>query len=199
MVRVRLDKQMRKEQIQETALALFLKKEFKNTTMDDIRIAAGLSAGGLYYHYRNTYEILYDIMMNGNILREKIINESLQDFDNQINAGILAEIFVDKMLADNKFIPLYVMFLCEIKNDERLRALFEQLKEITIAYFNELITKLGYQSPAKEEFDFLTHIINSILLGCEILGARENFSANRDFLVQMLETYFQNKGIGREK
>ena len=42
----------------------------------------------------------------------------------------------------------------------------------------------------EEEFDFLTNIINSSLLGCEILNARENYLKNREYLLLMLESYF---------
>ena len=77
MSRTRLGKEARKQQIQQVASQLFLDKGFKSTTMDDIRIATGLSAGGLYHHYANTYEILYDLMVYGNRLRENSIDETL--------------------------------------------------------------------------------------------------------------------------
>lgn len=190
MSRVRMNKKERKRQIQNHALDLFLSKGFKNTTMDEIREASGLSAGGLYHHYSSTYEILYDMMAKGGLLRSNLIKKSVENLGNKINPRIMAEIFVDKMLADNKYIPVYVMFLCEVKNDKKLSELYEKLKEITIQEFSQLLRKLDYVPPTEEEFDFLTNIINSSLLGCEILNARQNFLNNRDSLLLMLESYF---------
>lgn len=190
MVRLRMTKDERKEQIQEASIALFLEKGFKNTTMDDIRKTTNLSAGGLYHHYRNTYEIMYDIMVNGNLLREDIINHSLEQNERKIDARFLAEILTDKMLADNKYIPLYVMFLCEAKNDDKLMELFVRLKDMTINNYTKLIESLSYRAPSRKEFEFIANLINSVLLGGEILSARENLRENREVLIKMLESYF---------
>lgn len=190
MSRVRMNKEERKKQIQNYALDLFLSQGFKNTTMDEIREASGLSAGGLYHHYSSTYEILYDIMKDGSVLRGKSIQKTVESFGNTINPQIMAEIWVDKMIADNKYIPVYVMFLCEIKNDVKLNKLYKKIKAMTIQEFSQLLRKLNYIPPTEEEFDFLTNIINSSLLGCEILNARENYLKNREYLLLMLESYF---------
>lgn len=194
MSRTRLGKEARKQQIQQVASQLFLEKGFKSTTMDDIRIAADLSAGGLYHHYSNTYEILYDVMVSGNTLRESSICETLKKADDKITPGIMAEIFLDKMLADNQYVPLYVMFLCELKNDEKLRALYEMLKEVVTDELCQKIQLLGYKAPGQKDFDFLTNLINTSLLGCEILDARDNFNENRELLLMMLKGYFEKIG-----
>ncbi|MDU4970939.1 MAG: helix-turn-helix domain-containing protein, partial [Atopobium minutum] len=76
MVRERLDPEMRKEDIQKAAMALFSSKGFNNTTMDDVREKSGLSAGGLYYYYKNTAEILYDIMDRGSRMREATVTNT---------------------------------------------------------------------------------------------------------------------------
>lgn len=190
MVRERLSKDMRREQIQETAKRLFSENGFVNTTMDEIRAETGLSAGGLYYHYRNTYDILYDLMVNGNTYREGVIREAVEDAGGDITPAVFAEIVADKMVADNAFIPIYAMFLSEIKNDDKLMTLFEQLKRTSIENFKKLLTDTGYVPPSQEDFDFITDLINSVVLGCELLGARENFVQNRASLVLMLEAYF---------
>lgn len=194
MSRTRLGKEARKQQIQQVASQLFLDKGFKSTTMDDIRIATGLSAGGLYHHYANTYEILYDLMVYGNRLRENRIDETLTKAKHKITPRIMAKIVLDKMLADNQFVPLYVMFLCEVKNDEKLLELYITLKKIVTKGIEEQIRKLGYKAPSQREFEFLANLINASLLGCEILNARDNFKENRESLLLMLEGYFEKIG-----
>ena len=64
-MRKRLTSEERKRIIQVKAMEIFLEKGYKNTTMQDIVKASGLSIGGLYHHYKKTSEILYDIMVLG--------------------------------------------------------------------------------------------------------------------------------------
>ena len=187
---MKMEADERKKQIRQATMKVFLDKGFRNTVMNDIMKATGLSRGGLYHHYSSTYEILYDLMKDGNFLRVKSIQKAVESFGNTINPQIMAEIWVEKMLAYNKYIPVYVMFLCEIKNDAKLNKLYEKLKAITIQEFSQLLRKFNYIPPTEEEFDFLTNIINSSLLGCEILNARENYLKNREYLLLMLESYF---------
>ena len=142
MVRDRLDPEMRKEDIQKAAMALFSSKGFNNTTMDDVREKSGLSAGGLYYYYKNTAEILYDIMDRGSRMREATVTNTVQHMGNKLTPHILAEVVVDKMLANNPFTPIYVMFLGEIKKNEQLNALYEKLKRDSITYFKHFMN--GY-------------------------------------------------------
>ena len=40
----------RLDQIKKASIAVFLKKGFRNTVMNDIMEATGLSRGGLYHH-----------------------------------------------------------------------------------------------------------------------------------------------------
>ena len=41
-------------------------------------------------------------------------------------------------------------------------------------------------------FEFIINIMNSGLMACEILNARENFTKNKKYLTEMIETYFIN-------
>ena len=92
---MKMEADERKKQIRQAAMKVFLDKGFRNTVMNDIMEATGLSRGGLYHHYGSTYEILYDIMVEGNKYREKIIydemNKTSQDF-----SEVLSEIILEK-------------------------------------------------------------------------------------------------------
>lgn len=77
--------------IRKAALALFVKKGFKDVTMKDICEATGLSRGGLYMHYGSTEQIF-----------DEIINEIMSSLKNevvvQIENGLSATIILDQLL-----------------------------------------------------------------------------------------------------
>ena len=103
-------------------------------------------------------------------MRENSIDETLTKAKHKITPRIMAKIVLDKMLADNQFVPLYVMFLCEVKNDEKLLELYITLKKIVTKGIEEQIRKLGYKAPSQREFEFLANLINASLLGYKILN-----------------------------
>lgn len=186
MVKKRLKKEERKKIIQDISKNVFLKKGFENTTMQDIVTAADMSIGGLYHHYKNTTEIFHDIMTQANTLREIAIIQKLTN--NKITLQLLSSIIVDKILADNEFVSLYIMFLKQIKENEPLRALNEQLKTESKIKLNSILSKADESIRYSDDmFDILTNIINSFLLGCELLEARKNFKSERNILEEMIE------------
>ena len=125
---MKMEADERKKQIRQAAMKVFLDKGFRNTVMNDIMEATGLSRGGLYHHYGSTYEILYDIMVEGNKYREKIIydemNKTSQDF-----SEVLSEIILEKMLYQSDYVSIYVMFLQELNHDDKLKDLYKKLKK----------------------------------------------------------------------
>ena len=186
MIKKRLKKEERKKMIQDISKNVFLKKGFENTTMQDIVTATGMSIGGLYHHYKNTTEIFHDIMIQANTLREIAIIKKLTN--NKITLQLLSSIIVDKILADNEFVSLYIMFLKQIKENEPLRALNEQLKTESKIKLNSILSKADESICYSDDmFDILTNIINSFLLGCELLEARKNFKNERNILEEMIE------------
>lgn len=198
-MRERLNKTERKNQIKIAAKKIFLEKGFRNTVMDDIMQETGLSRGGLYHHYKSTNEILYDLMLDGKSFRDDIVCDFVSNHKNKITPKVLAEIFADKMVVDNEYTPLYVMFLCELQEDENLRNLFKSLKDNSINYFKKYMKELGYEPLKDNEYDFLIDLINSSLLGCQILDARENFVRNKEYVLAMLELYFEKIQIKEVK
>ena len=64
--RIRLPADVRKKEIREGAKEIFLKKGFNNTTMEDVIDRVGMSKGGVYRHYKNTSDMLYDLMIDSN-------------------------------------------------------------------------------------------------------------------------------------
>ena len=188
----RMSQEDRKKEIRQAAMKVFLDKGFRNTVMNDIMEATGLSRGGLYHHYGSTYEILYDIMVEGNLNRRDIIQKSIYDEGLILSPKLFSRMIIDKILADNDYVKLYVMFLCELKENDDLKKLYVKIKKESIQVFKELFSTLFNELPSDDMFEFMINIMNSGLMACEILNARENFTKNKKYLTEMIETYFTN-------
>ena len=188
--KMKMEADERKKQIRQAAMKVFLDKGFRNTVMNDIMEATGLSRGGLYHHYGSTYEILYDIMVEGNKYREKIIydemNKTSQDF-----SEVLSEIILEKMLYQSDYVSIYVMFLQELNHDDKLKDLYEKLKKSSsdsiLMLFDEDV-----RGELSEAIELITDLINTFILGCEVLNARENFVNNKLALKKMIGILLDN-------
>ena len=187
---MKMEADERKKQIRQAAMKVFLDKGFRNTVMNDIMEATGLSRGGLYHHYGSTYEILYDIMLEGNKYREKIIydemNKTSQDF-----SEVLSEIILEKMLYQSDYVSIYAMFLQELNHDDKLKDLYKKLKKSSsdsiLMLFDEDV-----RGELSEAIELITDFINTFILGCEVLNARENFVKNKLALKKMIEIILDN-------
>ena len=189
-MKMKMEADERKKQIRQAAMKVFLDKGFRNTVMNDIMEATGLSRGGLYHHYGSTYEILYDIMVEGNKYREKIIydemNKTSQDF-----SEVLSEIILEKMLYQSDYVSIYVMFLQELNHDDKLKDLYKKLKKSSsdsiLMLFDEDV-----RGELSEAIELITDLINTFILGCEVLNARENFVNNKLALKKMIGIILDN-------
>lgn len=187
---MKMEADERKKQIRQAAIKVFLDKGFRNTVMNDIMEATGLSRGGLYHHYGSTHEILYDIMVEGNKYREKIIydemNKTSQDF-----SEVLSEIILGKMLYQSDYVSIYAMFLQELNHDDKLKDLYKKLKKSSsdsiLMLFDEDV-----RGELSEAIELITDFINTFILGCEVLNARENFVKNKLALKKMIGIILDN-------
>ena len=189
-MKMKMEADERKKQIRQAAMKVFLDKGFRNTVMNDIMETTGLSRGGLYHHYGSTYEILYDIMVEGNKYREKIIydemNKTSQDF-----SEFLSEIILEKMLYQSDFVSIYAMFLQELNHDDKLKDLYKKLKKSS----SDSILMLFDEDVRGElcaAIELITDLINTFILGCEVLNARENFVNNKLVLKKMIGIILDN-------
>ena len=188
--KMKMEADERKKQIRQAAMKVFLDKGFRNTVMNDIMEATGLSRGGLYHHYGSTYEILYDIMVEGNKYREKIIydemNKTSQDF-----SEVLSEIILEKMLYQSDYVSIYAVFLQELNHDDKLKDLYKKLKKSSsdsiLMLFDEDV-----RGELSEAIELITDLINTFILGCEVLNARENFVNNKLALKKMIGIILDN-------
>ncbi|RVU54461.1 TetR/AcrR family transcriptional regulator [Anaerosphaera multitolerans] len=188
-----MSREEREQQIKEAAKKVFLEKGFRNTVMDDIMQETKLSRGGLYHHYKSTSEILYDIMDEGNRMREKAVKSTIELRQGLSFNEIVTETIVDKILSENDFIPIYAMFLQEIKQDKNLNNLYEKLKEKSTKTILELFNCTDNSENIVSSLDLIINFINTMILGCEILQVRDNFRNNKDILKKMILVVLNNK------
>ena len=151
--------------------------------MEDVVEATGLSKGGLYHYYKSVDDILYDLMVEGIRYRNDIIKGAMATYDGPIDPKFVAESIVDKMLDDNPYMPVYVQFLLAKRRNEKLEKLFLKLKEQTLEELNTFLFIEGGVQMNEDMLDLLTDFINTVILGSELLDARENFKKHRQLLL----------------
>ena len=187
----RLPAEERKWKIRYAAKDVFLRKGFHNTTMEDVISESGLSKGGVYRYYKSTADMLYDLMEDGCMYRYNIVDNFLTANKNLDKYDIVSEMIVDKILDDNELSKVYAMFLQEKQYDENLERLFLKLKEETFFDLNKLYKKFGFSFDFNE-YNFITDFMNSLVLGIEILGAKNSFFENRALIKNIVREYLKN-------
>lgn len=187
----RLPAEERKWQIRYSAKDVFLRKGFHNTTMEDVIANSGMSKGGVYRYYKNTTDMLYDLMEDGCEYRFEIVDHFLSVNKNLDKYDIISEVIVDKILDDNELSKVYTIFLQEKQYDENLEKLFQKLKEETFIYLNKLFKKFGLDFNY-DEYDFLTDFMNSLILGRDILKVKSKFIKNRVIIKNVIIEYLKN-------
>lgn len=187
----RLPADQRKRQIRYCAKDVFIRKGFHNTTMEDVIAESGLSKGGVYRHYKSTTEMMYDLMKDGCDYRYNVVDNFLKEHKDIDKYDALSEIIVEKILADNELLAVYVMFLQEKNYDESLENLYLKLERETLINMRSLLKNMGINFDFIDD-RFFSDFINSLILGGEILKAKGNFEKNKENLKDMLKIYFKN-------
>ena len=103
-----------------------------------------------------------------------------------LSVELLAEITVDRALSTNIFIPIYVMFLQSMKEDEDLQELYKKLQDNYIKNFKRMLDEYDYGEICEESLKLLNDLLNTIILSCETLGIREHLVSQRQVLEKMI-------------
>ncbi|NMD38326.1 MAG: TetR/AcrR family transcriptional regulator [Christensenellaceae bacterium] len=183
-------REIRQKEILDAATKVFIRQGFNNTSMEDIIAETSLSKGGFYYYYKNTVNILHDLMKQGMAYRMSKMNEFMTNYSSVMDKQALVEMLVDKMLDESELMSVYVIYLQAAKNNKELKALFPVLVEETLSLAYKDIKGSCIGDFKYYATDFMIFFMNTIILGCEILDARDNFKKNRDFFVEIVKLYF---------
>lgn len=185
-VRKRLNPNERKKEILSAGMKVFKEKGFQKATMEEIISHTTLSKGGFYYYYKDTVDILHDIMLEGMFYRNNIIKSCINKSETD-NKNFIAKQIVEKLLDDNPYTSIYVEFLFAKKNNPKLENLFKTLCSENKKSFLEVFGDDNKDLFEGNSLTFLTNFINSFILGADILSARENFRKNKPLLVNLVE------------
>ncbi len=166
--------------------------------MEDIISETSLSRGGFYYYYNNTIDILHDLMREGMAYRMSKMNEFMQNYTSNLDKNALAEMLVDKMLGKGDLMSIYVMYLQATKNNAELKRLYSILREETFySNYGGDINGVKLGDLKYNNTKFIDFFLNTIILGSEILDARDNFKENRAFFVEVVKLYFDYYDKGK--
>ena len=177
----RMSYEKRKEEIKKVASKVFVEKGFSNTTMEDLVRETGLSKGGFYYYYKNTTDIIYDLMVDGINYRNDIIKESLNT-EKEVSIEFLAREMTKKVIDNTTLTGVYVEFLLAKKRNEKLNEVYKKLEYKTIEAFKNININLENYNVSVKKFELLSFFINSMILSSNILNARETLFNNKSVI-----------------
>lgn len=181
----RLSFDERKQQIKRVAARIFVKKGFDNTTMEDLVKETGLSKGGLYYYYKNTTSVLYDIMLDGIIYRNTIIAQSLAS-GKTWTLEFFADEMAKKAVDTNELMPVYVELLLAKKRNSQLDEVYKQLERTTLEMFKTQNIETETLNIAPNRVAFMAFFINAIILSANVLKAHELVQDNQDLIKDII-------------
>lgn len=145
MTRQRSDEQ-RKQQIREAATRCFVRRGYAQTRLLDIAREAGLSKGGVYFHYRAKEQLFQDILEN--------LSRSLQE---RWSVGPESEQPADRTLG--RLVKAHLRTIQDQPNEVRLQ---------------NLLVAMAVQDPAfRQKLEELTQIMRELYAGVIERGMAE--------------------------
>ena len=190
----------RKDEIRRGAVQAFLKKGYRNTTMEDIVASTTLSKGGVYRYFKSTKEIMLSLMHEGNILSRERLRVLFDKADEHADVcALFSQAVIEKLFAENPLKRLYLMFVTEIVYDaefekewQKLNADFypllredllewEKSKPVLAADFLNLLKKL--------DLNFLGAYVNALLMQYEMFSDKRVLRSKKDFLYGIFYDY----------
>ena len=186
----RKTKEERCREIREAAKKVFLKKGYRNTTMENIVAATSLSKGGVYQYYKSTKSVMFDIMQNGNFFRhsrtQEIIKEGLEAQTDIFE--IITRVLEAKLFDRVREKKLYLMFLSEMPYDKETEALHRKLEkqsfELALSAFEENSETVPQLRQMAKKFLYADMLLYSrmfigIIMSYELFSDKKVFDSKR--------------------
>ena len=181
----RLSFDERKQAIKHAAIRIFVKQGFENTTMEDLVKETGLSKGGFYHYYKNTTDILHDIMLDGIAYRNTIMMKSIED-GKQWSIDLLADEMARKAVDSNALMPVYVELLLAKKRNPQLEQVYRQLEHTAFDTFRAHNIDAETLSVKPSNFELMAFFVNAIILSAHVLNEHKLVQDNQAFIKQLL-------------
>lgn len=184
----------RRCEIRAAARKIFLSKGYRHVTMEDVISETSLSKGGVYQYYKNTKDILIDIMKAGNTFRLGEIKAVEEQLANDLTIeDVLLAFSLNKLFDANADKKIYAMFLSEVIYDQDFANLYYQIeRESKEALTKILIKRFPNIDQQQIEKNYLlkSRVINALVLGDQIFDDRPVFHENKATISKMLKQLF---------
>ncbi|MFO7939579.1 MAG: TetR/AcrR family transcriptional regulator [Bacteroidales bacterium] len=171
-------REIRKEQIMETALALFAQKSFDRTSMSEIAREAGISKGLSYNYFLSKEDLLHEIIMRG-------FNKIIELFDPNRDGELSKEefiFFINENFRMVKEHPTYwKLYYSLVMQPSILEKYYAEMEDVIKKYMKILtsyFTQKGCKDP-QTEVAFFSSIMDGVLL---------NFVLNPEFPADKIKT-----------
>ncbi|RDY22444.1 TetR/AcrR family transcriptional regulator [Romboutsia maritimum] len=187
----RMSAEVRRKEICEAAKKVFLRKGFQNTTMEGVINEVGMSKGGVYNYYKNTSDMLYDIMIQGNEQRFEQIGDFMKKHPDLSNEELAIELTILKIFDKNEYKSIYAMFLIESEKDERLKKLQIKIFKDSKKEFLEFIESHNLKRLSCLVNDEFIALINSMIVATEVLDVRDTFLKRSDLFRDIISSYIE--------
>jgi len=141
VTRQRTDEQ-RKSQIRAAAIRCFVRRGFEATRLLDIANEAGLSKGGVYFHFRAKEAIFQDVLKEyAGMLADRWDFSPVIDQSADRTMGQLVASHVRTMLADPNEVRLFNLLVAMAAQDQVFRAKLGDILEIMKRVYRPVIER----------------------------------------------------------
>jgi AcrR family transcriptional regulator len=192
---IRKTKEERQREIRKAALTVFLKKGYRQTTMEDIIAATSLSKGGFYHYYGSTKEILIDIMRCGNYQFFEEHHELKQVVSREELCATLTQSMLAKILQEKPEKKLFLMFAYEMLYDPDLESIYLQFEQDSLALLEKIIQGVvpnaRFEATQDQEF-FISRLINALLFSQNLFSNKAILQNGREQLYQIFYGLFRD-------
>lgn len=182
----------RVKEIQFAALELFLDKGFSKTTMDDVIAATSMSKGGVYHYYKNTYDILADLirLKNYNYLRKEVDLDACHTPEEACD--ILAKAFVERMTNPSSQSRLHLMMAYEFANNHDFLELYYEIEKEPLEYIKGILKKFSdFESEKSQKRLMLLYRINNTMHFVRTLYIdKESWGVDNEMLYELYYRMF---------
>lgn len=169
-----LPEQTRREQILTAARSCFIERGYHPTRMEDIASAAGLSKGGVYFHFDSKREV-FDTLVQEEFDQSMAFLEKVSGQDQPIEQKMLeiATHYVE-YFRSAKDAPRFFLVMGEMAlRDEVLAKRLLEMQTVFITTASRLVDQGKTEGVLREDIDSVavSAILKSVLDGVELLSA----------------------------
>jgi len=179
----------RKNEIADAAMRVFLKKGFRNTSMEDIINETSLSKGGFYYYFKSTKEILLAMMEEEILLELKEIGEKFNGFSStriEDYVVFIIDYLINRVFRKKDENTIMTMLYGEMPYDSDYLEFFNrsQMRGVLgiIAILRHYFPDIPHNDVLVPRLIFLGQYLNGMALVMSAFDARESFEVHLPYI-----------------